>query len=74
MTMQDDDSALMFAVDKGHADIATILIEAGADVNATEEVSTGHTYDLGGPCGPCAAPARPCIRAQTSGARHRTCG
>ena len=72
--MQDGWSALIKAAEKGHADIVKHLIEAGADVNAQDNVSAGCTYDLGGPCGPCAAPVRPCMRAHYSGTRHRKCG
>ena len=65
----------MSAADGGHADTVKHLIEAGADVNAKDGVSTGHTTDLADHADPARRlSARPCVRAQTSGARHWKCG
>ena len=55
--MQYGDTALMKAATNGHADCVDIIIKAGADVNGSGKVSTGLTFLLGGPCGPCAATA-----------------
>ena len=54
-TMQDGGTALMKAAQYGYSACVDIIIKAGADVNAKDEVRTGHTCKLGRPRGPCAA-------------------